>query len=224
MFSEPIGAPQVADLAVGQPALAADRLGERALTVAVDAGDAEHLAEVQRQRDVLDARLGALAAGVRMLAARARPRRRRRVPRAAPLDADAAAPRLLRAGERRRRTSAARSRSRVRRRAAGLDLLAVDRAGQPALAQHRDAVAERDRLVQLVGDEDDRQPVLAQARRARSGAPRTACGVSIEVGSSRISTRDPRHSALMISTCCWRAEREVASARVGIDLARRASR
>ncbi len=31
----------------------------------------------------------------------------------------------------------------------------------------------------------------------------TPCGVSIDVGSSRISTRDPRQSALMISTCCW---------------------
>src|SRR5581483_3918857 len=31
----------------------------------------------------------------------------------------------------------------------------------------------------------------------------TACGVSIDVGSSRIRTRDPRQSALTISTCCW---------------------
>ena len=31
----------------------------------------------------------------------------------------------------------------------------------------------------------------------------TPCGVSIEVGSSSMSTREPRQSALMISTCCW---------------------
>ena len=31
----------------------------------------------------------------------------------------------------------------------------------------------------------------------------TPCGVSIEVGSSRMSTLEPRHSALTISTCCW---------------------
>ena len=58
---------EVADLPAGQAALPADHLGERALPVAVDAGDAQHLAEAQRQRDVLDARLRALAAGVGVL-------------------------------------------------------------------------------------------------------------------------------------------------------------
>ena len=48
------------------------------------------------------------------------------------------------------------------RRRAPAHLLAVDRAGQPALAQHGDAVAECDGLVQLVGDEDDGEAVLAQ--------------------------------------------------------------
>ena len=46
----------------------------------------------------------------------------------------------------------------------------------------------------------------------------TPCGVSIEVGSSRIRTREPRQSALMISTCCWCAEGEVGRLRVRVDL------
>ncbi len=42
------------------------------------------------------------------------------------------------------------------------------------------------------------------SRRRFITAPRslTPCGVSMEVGSSRISTFSPRHSARMISTCC----------------------
>ena len=45
-----------------QPPLAADHLGERTLAIAVDAGDAEHLAEVQLEANVVAAGLRAVAA------------------------------------------------------------------------------------------------------------------------------------------------------------------
>ena len=43
----------------------------------------------------------------------------------------------------------------------------------------------------------------AFSRASTFASSATPCGVSIEVGSSRISTREPRQSALTISTCCW---------------------
>ena len=77
----------------------------------------------------------------------------------------------------------------------------LDAAHHASLLEDRDAVADGDRLVQLVGDEDDGEPVRLERRRTfwSSAMP---CGVSIEVGSSRMSTRDPFQSALMISICC----------------------
>ena len=60
----------------------------------------------------------------------------------------------------------------------------ADLAAEP---QDRDAVAEGEGFLELVGDEDDGQ---ARSRRRRISAPSssTPCGVSIEVGSSRIRT------------------------------------
>ena len=43
------------------------------------------------------------------------------------------------------------------------------------------------------------------------------CGVSIEVGSSRMRTREPFQRALMISTCCCWPSARLARARVGVD-------
>ncbi len=153
---------EIAKLAVGQPALAADRLGQRALAVAVDAGDAEHLAEVQRQRDVVDPGLGALAPSGRVDELE---RDLGGLCRGAPvtlgLEMELG---QLRSGRPPRRTSActisvSSSSGELER-----TLLAVDRAGHAALAKDRDAVAERDGLVQLVGDEYDREPVFLSRR------------------------------------------------------------
>src|SRR5207248_9439541 len=58
------GSAEVANLAVGQTALAADRLRKRALSVPVHARDAQHLTEMQLQRNVLDPWLRPVAGGV----------------------------------------------------------------------------------------------------------------------------------------------------------------
>ena len=200
-----------------QPALAADRLGERALAVAVDAGDAQHLAEPQLQRHVLDPGLGALAASRRVaqlerdLAAGAGGH-----VGAVPLGCELEL-RAARTVAPSRRTSAARFRSRAplasSSERARWSIAPVTRPPRRTEIRSPSATASCSLWVMKT----IASPVCL-SRSSTCCSSLTACGVSIEVGSSRISTRDPRHSALMISTCCWRAEREVAGARVRIDL------
>ena len=144
-----------------QPALPADHLGQRALPVAVDTGHAQHLADAQRERYVLDAGLGAFAAGMclreleRNLAAGGL--------RGAMLGAGDTQLGGLLGGREGLSEHQPHDLGLERRRASAARPVAVDGAGQAALAQHGDAVAERHRLVELVGDEDDREPVFAQA-------------------------------------------------------------
>ena len=76
-----------------------------------------------------------------------------------------------------------------------------------------------ERLVELVRDEDRPPGPAPSGARSTLVSSATPWGVSIEVGSSRISTRDPRQSALMISTCCWwpRARSTALAVRVDLD-------
>ena len=73
-------------------------------------------------------------------------------------------------------------------RQAGVGLLRrVDLARDLAAAQHRAVVAERADLVELVRDVEDRA-ALGASLRSVTNSVCTACGVSTEVGSSRISS------------------------------------
>ena len=154
-----IGRARETDLAGARLALAGDDLRERALAVAVDAGDAQDLAPVDRRattsRDaVLAARAGRRDAGQLQHRIGGRHGRAAR----------------LRDG------SSSRAARRCRRRGCGLAehdghdallevLRAIRRAGRRGPAgpprgpclRTRDPVADGDRLVELVGDEDDGQ-------------------------------------------------------------------
>jgi hypothetical protein len=68
-----------------------------------------------------------------------------------------------------------------------LSLRRVDLAGDLAAAQHRAVVAQRADLVELVADVEDAAAVVASWRSVTNSLS-TACGVSTEVGSSRISS------------------------------------
>ena len=62
--------------------------------------------------------------------------------------------------------------------------------------------------LQLVGDEDDGEAARRRAGASARRVPRRPCGVSMEVASSRISTRPPRISARTISDLLLLAERQ----------------
>ena len=70
-----------------------------------------------------------------------------------------------------------------------------------ASAKNGDAVGDRLDLVELVRDDDHRLPSSAIIRSVSKSAS-ASCGVSTAVGSSRTRTRDPRKTALRISTRC----------------------
>ena len=75
----------------------------------------------------------------------------------------------------------------------------------------------RQRLFQFMGDQHHRDTFRAAAQQSRA-EPSTSTGVSTDVGSSSSSTREPRESALMISTRCRCPRREMAHFGVGRDV------
>ena len=192
----------------GRLALPGDRLRERALAVAVHAADAEDLAAADRERDVRRCRAGLVPAGGRVdklepRLVRQRPadvaRRRLSSRSSAMLAAGSScspnmSPTIIRwscvAAWTRRSTSGS------------------SRADDPAGLEDDDPVADGRRLVELVGDEDDRRARLAFRPTRTFSSSAMPWGVSIDVGSSRMSTREPFQRALMISTCCcWPSAR-----------------
>ena len=90
-------------------------------------------------------------------------------------------------------------------------------AHQPAVAQHGHAVGDLVHLVEEVADEQDRH---ARGRSSRMTAK--SCSTSprsrLDVGSSRISTRESRTIARLIATSCWMASEWLDSDRAGVDL------
>ena len=97
-----------------------------------------------------------------------------------------------------------------------VDSDAVDRRDRAPRAKDGDPIRDRHHLVQLVRDDDHGVPSCAMTWSVRK-RPSDSCGVRTAVGSSRTSTREPRKTALTISTALLLADRELPDARVGID-------
>ena len=177
-------------------------VGERALPVALDAGDADDLARRGRggsgRRAASGRRLvrtvspsaasdhgGEFGGGVGHLGTFERGRRRGRAP------------------TRSERSDTSRPTMRGRQRG-DVDVAGRDVVDHTTLAHDRDVVGRLHDLVELVADEHNGSSFLDDARRAASRrAVRLSAGVSTDVGSSKIRIDGSRRRHLMISTR-WR--------------------
>ena len=175
---------------------ARDHVGQRLLAVAGDAGDADDLAAAHGE------------ATRREAACRHGPRSRRRRASAR------LAPGVEAGRDRRHDLVAAHQPRHLGRRGRPGSL---DMAGDAAVAQHDAAMGQRAHLVELVRDEDDAEALARPWPAAPRTGRRPRPGVSTAVGSSRISMRAPRNSALMISSRCCSPTDSAETGRSGIE-------